>query len=335
MKMSKIVVMGAGSWGTALALLLAENGNEVVLWEFFEERAKEMQNTRRNNYYLGGVDLPDNITVTNKVENILDGAEYLLFSIPSQNLRNAIQLVSSQLREDIIIINTGKGIEVSTKLRLSEVIKEEILEKYHKNIVALSGPTHAEEVVKKLPTTIVAAGEQEKAQKVQELFSNNYFRVYYSTDITGVELGGALKNCIAIAAGIVDGLGYGDNTKAAVITRGLAEISRFSKVFTALEKTFSGLAGMGDLIVTCTSKHSRNRHVGEELGKGKKIDEILASMSMVAEGVPTIKAVYEISKDKNIDMPIIESLYRIIYENENILKIAKVLMERDLKEEFY
>jgi glycerol-3-phosphate dehydrogenase (NAD(P)+) len=235
----------------------------------------------------------------------------------------------------MILINTGKGLEVKTKMRLSEVMKDEILGKFHNNIIILSGPTHAEEVANKLPTTIVAAGAVDKAAKVQELFSTNYFRVYVSDDLIGVELGGSIKNCIAIAAGIADGMGFGDNTKAAIITRGLAEISRFARVYGAKEQTFSGLAGMGDLIVTCASKHSRNRFVGEELGKGKTMDEIMNEMFMVAEGVPTIQAVEEMAKEKNIQMPIIEALYQVVYKNHKPVELAKLLMERDLKTEFY
>ena len=228
-----------------------------------------------------------------------------------------------------------KGIEVLSGKTLSHVMKDEIKGKYHKNIVILSGPTHAEEVAQELPTTIVAAGELNKAKKVQELFNTENFRVYVSEDIAGVELGGAVKNCLAIGAGIADGLGYGDNAKAALITRGIAEMIRFGKVMGADERTFSGLTGIGDLVVTCASQHSRNRYVGERLGKGEKIEDILKSMVMVAEGVPTVKAVYAKKTELGISMPIVEAIYSIIYEGADTKEKVKELMTRELKEEFY
>ena len=239
------------------------------------------------------------------------------------------------MTEDMLLVNTAKGIEVSTGMRLSEVMKDEIKGKFHKNIVVLSGPTHAEEVAVGIPTTIVAAGEKEKAAEIQELFNSKVFRVYLSEDVVGVELGAAVKNCLAIGAGIADGMGFGDNTKAALITRGIAEMIRYGKACGAKEITFSGLSGIGDLIVTCASKHSRNRHVGECLGKGQDIQTILNEMTMVAEGVPTVKAVYEQIQKLNISMPILEATYNIIYKNANAGNMVEELMERTLKEEFY
>lgn len=334
--MEKIVVMGAGSWGTALSVLLAEKGNDVTLWEFNPAQAQKINSDRENKDYLSGIKFPDNLKITNEIENLLKEASYLVLSIPSQYVRSIVEKVAGQIHENLIIINTGKGIEISSQKRLSEVIKDELYGKYHKNIVVLSGPTHAEEVAKKIPSAIVASSiDKEKAKKVQELFNTNYFRVYINTDMTGVEIGGSIKNCIAIAAGIVDGMGFGDNSKAAIITRGLAEIMRFGKEYGANEATFSGLSGIGDLIVTCTSRHSRNRYVGENLGKGKTIKEILENMIMVAEGVPTIKAVYNISQEKGISMPIVEALYKIMYENASLKDEIELLMTRDLKEEFY
>lgn len=332
--MEKVVVMGAGSWGTALAILLAKKGYEVTMWEHMAEKAEKLQKERTNTLFLEGAMFPDNLTVTNSLENILDGVNYLLFSVPSQVLRGVVAQISNQLRDDVTLINTAKGIELSTGMRMSEVMKDEILGKYHKNIVILSGPTHAEEVANELPSAIVAAGSKERSEKVQELFNTNYFRVYSSNDIIGVELGGAVKNCIAVTSGIADGLGYGDNSRAALITRGLAEIARFGIHFGADERSFSGLAGMGDLIVTCTSKHSRNRYFGERIGKGEKLQDILDSMHMVAEGVVTIKAVREIAKREGINMPIIEATYQVVYEGKSIGEILKFLMERELKDEF-
>lgn len=333
--MKKVVIIGAGSWGTALGLVLARKGYDITLWEFNKERAEEIQNNRENKRYLQGIKFPDNLNVTYEKEGLLEGIKYVVFSVPSQVLRGVIRGFSNDLTEDMLLVNTAKGIEVSTGMRLSEVMKDEIKGKFHKNIVVLSGPTHAEEVAVGIPTTIVAAGEKEKAAEIQELFNSKVFRVYLSEDVVGVELGAAVKNCLAIGAGIADGMGFGDNTKAALITRGIAEMIRYGKACGAKEITFSGLSGIGDLIVTCASKHSRNRHVGECLGKGQDIQTILNEMTMVAEGVPTVKAVYEQIQKLNISMPILEATYNIIYKNANAGNMVEELMERTLKEEFY
>lgn len=333
--MKKIVVLGAGSWGTALAMVLAENGFEVVLWEHQEEIAEMLQRERENKRLLPGVTFPSNLQITSQSEKLLEGVKYVIFSIPSQALRSVIQKFSSQIQGDMILVNTAKGIEIASGMRLTEVMKDEILGKYHKNIVVLSGPTHAEEVSRGLATTIVAAGEVEKAKEIQEIFNNSSFRVYLNDDLIGVEIGAAVKNCLAIAAGVLDGLGYGDNTKAALITRGLAEMIRYGKAHGAKETTFAGLSGVGDLMVTAMSQHSRNRHVGECLGKGQKIQEILEEMTMVAEGVPTVKAVYEEMKKKEISMPITEAVYRVVYENMSAKEMMNELMNRSVKKEFY
>lgn len=333
--MKKVVIIGAGSWGTALGLVLARKGYDITLWEFNKERAEEIQNNRENKRYLPGIKFPDNLNVTYEKEGLLEGIKYVVFSVPSQVLRGVIRGFSNDLTEDMLLVNTAKGIEVSTGMRLSEVMKDEIKGKFHKNIVVLSGPTHAEEVAVGIPTTIVAAGEKEKAAEIQELFNSKVFRVYLSEDVVGVELGAAVKNCLAIGAGIADGMGFGDNTKAALITRGIAEMIRYGKACGAKEITFSGLSGIGDLIVTCASKHSRNRHVGECLGKGQDIQTILNEMTMVVEGVPTVKAVYEQIQKLNISMPILEATYNIIYKNANAGNMVEELMERTLKEEFY
>ena len=333
--MKKVVIIGAGSWGTALGLVLARKGYDITLWEFNKERAEEIQNNRENKRYLPGIKFPDNLNVTYEKEGLLEGIKYVVFSVPSQVLRGVIRGFSNDLTEDMLLVNTAKGIEVSTGMRLSEVMKDEIKGKFHKNIVVLSGPTHAEEVAVGIPTTIVAAGEKEKAAEIQELFNSKVFRVYLSEDVVGVELGAAVKNCLAIGAGIADGMGFGDNTKAALITRGIAEMIRYGKACGAKEITSSGLSGIGDLIVTCASKHSRNRHVGECLGKGQDIQTILNEMTMVAEGVPTVKAVYEQIQKLNISMPILEATYNIIYKNANAGNMVEELMERTLKEEFY
>lgn len=332
---NKVVVIGAGSWGTALALVLASKDCfDVVMWEYKKDLAEKMEKDRENKRFLEGVKFPDNLHITNEDKDLLKDAKAVIFSIPSQALRSVVQRFSNQITSDMVIINTGKGIEIKTGLRLSEVIKDEILGKYHNNIVVLSGPTHAEEVCKKIPTTIVAAGPLEKAKKVQEIFNTDEFRVYVNEDIIGVEIGAAVKNCLALGAGISDGMNLGDNTKAALITRGVAEMKRFGKAYGANPETFNGLSGIGDLIVTCASKHSRNRHVGEELGRGRTLEEILNDMTMVAEGVPTVKAVYTKAKELNINMPIVEAIYKVLYENEKATVMLKKLMSRDLKEEF-
>lgn len=332
--MKKVVVVGAGSWGTALATVLAENNEKVILWDIDTEKAKRIEQERENKKFLTGVKLSSNIEVTAEMKDLFLGAKCIIFSVPSQVLRKVIKLFSNQITEDMIIVNTAKGIEIETGYRLTEVIKDEILGKYHKNIVVLSGPTHAEEVGQKIPTAIVAAGNLEKAKEVQLLFNNPNFRVYINDDIIGVELGAAIKNVLAIANGIVDGLGFGDNTKAALITRGLVEMVRFGKIFGANEKTFYGLAGMGDLVVTSMSKHSRNRYVGEHLGKGKKLDEILSEMFMVAEGVETVKAIHKIKEEKDISMPILEAVYKVLFEDEDAKKMIYDLMNRRVKNEF-
>ncbi|WP_163470249.1 NAD(P)H-dependent glycerol-3-phosphate dehydrogenase [Fusobacterium sp. IOR10] len=332
--MEKIVVVGCGSWGTALALTLARKKcYEIHMWEHKKEVAEELQRTRENKL-LKGVTLPENIYITSDKENLLKDAKAVIFSIPSQALRSVVSVFADQLRSDLVIVNTGKGLEISSEMRLSEVIKDEILGKYHKNIVVLSGPTHAEEVANDLPTTIVASGQLEKAKIIQEIFNSQKFRVYVNEDMIGVELGGAVKNCIALGAGIADGLKFGDNTKAALITRGIREMIRFGEACGANPKTFNGLSGIGDLIVTCASKHSRNRHVGEKLGQGKTLKEILEEMEMVAEGVPTVKAVHKKAEKLNVSMPITEAVYKILYEDKKATEMVEYLMSRELKEEF-
>ena len=333
--MEKVVIIGAGRWGTALGMVLAKKGYEVIMWEYNKEIAEKLNLEKENKRLLPGIKFPENLKVTWELDGLLTNVKYVIFSVPSQVLRGVIAKLSPQITEDMILINTAKGIEILSGETLSNVMKDEIKGKYHKNIVILSGPTHAEEVAQELPTTIVAAGELNNAKKVQELFNTENFRVYVSEDIAGVELGGAVKNCLAIGAGIADGLGYGDNAKAALVTRGIAEMIRFGKVMGADERTFSGLTGIGDLVVTCASQHSRNRYVGERLGKGEKIEDILNSMLMVAEGVPTVKAVYTKKSELGISMPIVEAIYEIIYEGADTKEKVKELMTRELKEEFY
>ncbi len=332
--MKKVVVLGAGSWGTALATVLAKNNEEVILWDKDFDKVQDIQKKRENEKFLAGVRLKENIKVTSEEKGLFVNAKCVIFSVPSQVLRGVVKKFSDQINENMIVVNTSKGIEIETGYRLSEVIKDEILGKYHKNIVVLSGPTHAEEVGKKIPTAIVAAGSLEKAREIQQLFSNSYFRVYINNDIIGVEIGASVKNVLAIANGITDGLRLGDNTKAALITRGLVEMIRFGEMLGAKKETFYGLSGMGDLVVTSISKHSRNRYVGERLGRGEKLSEILSSMHMVAEGVETVKAINKIKEEKEISMPILEGVYKILFEEANPEEIIYELMNRVVKNEF-
>lgn len=332
--MKRVVVIGAGSWGSAISLVLASKGLDVTIWDRDEKRANLLETTRKNEKYLKDITFPSNIKITSSTKDLLKDAKFIVFSVPAQALRSVISKFSNDITEDMIIINTAKGIELTTGMRLSQVIKDEIKGKYHKNICVLSGPTHAEEVALSYPTAIVAAGDEKVAKKVQELFSTPTFRVYVNEDIAGCEICGALKNIMAIGAGVIDGIGYGDNTKAALMTRGLQEIKLFGmKKSNAKSETFDGLSGMGDLIVTCNSQHSRNRHVGDSLGRGQKLDDIIKSMNMVAEGVATTRAVYEIIKDENIDMPITRAIYKVLFENETPNDMIEVLMTRKLKNE--
>jgi len=332
MNNQKVAVLGAGSWGTTLAFVLAEN-YQVGMWGFNKDIAEEIQ-TSRENPLLKGFPFPENINVSNDISAVLKDSVLVLFAVPSFALRSLCEKAKKLITKDQLLVTVIKGIEDGTFYRMSEIIDNVIPKKL--GVVALSGPTHAEEVVRKLPTTIVAACPDIKlAEIVQQAFLTDYFRVYKNEDIIGVEMGGALKNVIAILAGISDGIGFGDNTKAAIITRGMAEIIRLGKKAGAREQTFSGLAGMGDLIVTCNSQHSRNRFVGENLGKGKSIDEIIESMKMVAEGVNNTESIYHYSLKMEVEMPLTAELYRIIYEKSNIKDSIKRLLGRKEKHEHW
>ncbi len=328
-----ITVLGAGSWGNTLAILLSDI-YKVKMWEFDKNAAETLKNDRENKKFLPGIPYPDKLSVTNDLEDSLRDSQLVVFAVPSFALRPLCEKASKFINKDQLLITVIKGLEDKTFLRMSQVIDAVI--PYKKGVVALSGPTHAEEVSKRMPTTIVAASKKIKyAEIVQKAFLRDYFRVYTNEDIAGVEISAASKNVIAILAGVADGMGFGDNTKAAIITRGLAEISRLGKKIGSKERTFSGLAGVGDLIVTCQSKHSRNRHVGERLGKGEKIDEIVSSMAMVAEGVKNCKSIYNYAKHLGVEMPLTEELYKILYENSNIKDSLKRLLGRKEKHEHW
>ncbi len=338
--MKNVLVIGGGSWGTALSRLLIENGHRVYLCEYDSEIRENIKEKGENSLFLPGIKLPKELNLVNEYCEVLENIEIyskidvILLATPTQFLRPILKRLKNCLNYNVIIVNVAKGLEISTKKRISEVISEELKDKDY-NYVLLAGPTHAEEVAKKLPSAILSVSNDEKyALEVQQLFSNSYFRVYTGTDLVGAELGGAVKNCLAIAAGIADGLGYGDNSKAALLTRGLNEIMEIGKYYNVDSKTFMGLSGLGDIIVTCTSKHSRNRYVGEEIGKGKKIEDIISSMKMVSEGAETIKALYIIIKENNINAPILSSLYEVIYEGKPVIELVSLFMSRDLKSEF-
>lgn len=324
--MENIAVIGSGSWGTALAVLLADNGYNVTLWSFKKEEAECIIKYGENKEFLPNVKIPKKVYVTTEDE-VVAKADMLVFAVPSKFVRSIAQRFKPFVKKNEIIVNVAKGLENGTLLRLSEVIKDVI---GHCRIAALSGPSHAEEVGKRMPTACVAASEDIiVAEEVQKVFMNSVFRVYTNSDIVGVELGGALKNLIALAAGISDGVGYGDNTKAALMTRGMVEISRLGHALGADKDTFGWLTGIGDLIVTCTSMHSRNRRAGILLGQGKSLDETLKEVHMVVEGVNTAKAAYDLSVKYNIDMPITKEIYNVLFNGQDTKQAVNRLMTRD------
>lgn len=330
----KVSVLGAGGWGTTLAILLHNNGHNVTLWEYKRNYAKVLSKHRENKTYLPGVKIPKEIVITHSLEDACENQYMIVIAVPSQFIRSVLDKIKNIDYGDALFVSVSKGIENDTLLTVSQIIKDDLKDIDENKIGVLSGPSHAEEVVKKIPTAVVAASKNEEtAKKIQIAFMTSYFRVYSSTDIIGVELGGALKNVIAIGAGIIDGAGFGDNTKAAIMTRGIAEISKMGISLGAKPETFAGLSGMGDLIVTCMSKHSRNRYVGEQIGKGKKLKDVLKSMEMVAEGVRTCKSVYELSTKYNIEAPIVEAVYNILYLEKDPFNITYDLMTREMKSE--
>jgi len=332
----KVAVLGAGSWGTALSMVLDENGHEVRLWGNDPEQAKEINEQHTNAHYLPGAKLSEAIVAYTDLKAAIANADALLFVLPTKAIRVVAKEVAGLLDDQNKphLIHASKGLEQDTHKRISVIIQEEIPAEKYDSLVVLSGPSHAEEVAKKDITTITAASENEEAAGyVQKLFMNPYFRVYRNTDVIGVELGAALKNIIAVGAGALHGLGYGDNAKAALMTRGLAEISRLGIAFGADPLTFIGLSGVGDLIVTGTSRHSRNWRAGDLIGKGHDLDEVLNNMGMVVEGVATTKAAYELAQEKGIEMPITEAIYKVLYEKVDVKKAIEELMLREGKAE--
>ena len=331
--MEKVAVLGAGSWGTALAIVLADNGYDVSLWTYRKDQAEEINQTKRNDKYLD-VDLPNNITAFHHLDLAVDGAKAIVIVVPTKAIREVCRKLKKYLPPSIPIIHATKGIEPNTLKRVSQLISEEIPNYPEKDVVVLSGPSHAEEVALRHPTTVTAASENQEYGKIaQNLFMNAAFRVYTSTDVLGTELGGALKNIIALGAGISDGLGFGDNAKAALITRGLAEITRLGTKLGANPLSFLGLSGVGDLIVTCTSVHSRNWRAGNLIGKGKSLETVLEEMGMVVEGVRTVKAAYQFAKEEQVEMPITEGIYDVLFHKKTPKEVVEQLMKRDKREE--
>lgn len=326
--MTTVAVYGAGSWGTALAVLLAKKGYSVAMIGRRGEQVEEMQDRRENVRYLPGVVLPPGVKPTTDVARL--AADIVIFSVPSHNVREAARLALPHLPAGAIIVNTAKGLEEGTMKRLSQVLQEELCQH---PIVVLSGPSHAEEVGRDMPTTVVAAGDLPIAQQVQDLLMASTFRVYTNPDLVGVELGGALKNVIALCTGIAEGLGYGDNTKAALMTRGLAEIARLGTDMGGDPLTFAGLAGVGDLIVTCTSRHSRNRRAGLLLGEGKPLAQVLEEVGMVVEGVRTTRVARELARKRGISMPIVEEAYNVLFEGADPKVAVSNLMMRGKRHE--
>ncbi|MBQ4087703.1 MAG: NAD(P)H-dependent glycerol-3-phosphate dehydrogenase [Clostridia bacterium] len=327
----RIAVIGSGSWGCALCAVLAEKGHDVCLWSYFPEESKMLEKDRENKKNLPGLILPENVTYTSDLKTAAEGTELFVIVTPSSTVGATAKGLSPFVKEGAIMVCASKGFDPESKKMLTETIKMHIPQA---TVAALSGPSHAEEVAKKLPTTLVAACEnQETAYFLQDLFMTDYLRIYAGDDVIGVELGGALKNIIALCAGVSDGLGFGDNTKAALMTRGMTEMARLGLAMGAKLSTFSGLSGMGDLIVTCTSMHSRNRRAGILLGQGKTAEEAQKEVGMVVEGVYAAKEAYEIAKKLGVEMPITQQAYRLLFEGATAKEAVEALMNREKRHE--
>jgi glycerol-3-phosphate dehydrogenase (NAD(P)+) len=333
--MPRVAVVGAGSWGTAFAVIPASNGADTTLWARREDLADAISSGHQNPEYLEGIDLPPSLTATHDLEKAVSRADVVVMAIPSHAFRDVFQEVLPHLAPESSVVSLTKGIEQDGLRRMSEVIRE-VGDLPDARVAAVSGPNLAKEIARGQPSaSVVACADEERAERLQGVFMSPTFRVYVNPDVIGVELGGALKNVVALAAGIGDGMGFGDNAKASLMTRGLAEIARLGKRMGGNPLTFAGLAGMGDLIATCISPLSRNRHVGEELGKGRKLDEIIAEMNMVAEGVKTSRAVVRLADQMGIDAPIAEHVCKLLDEEMTPKEMVASLMEREAKPELH
>ena len=328
----KISVLGDGGWGTTLSILLHTKGFQVKLWGAFSNYIDYLKKKRINSRFLPGIKIPRGLEITANLKDATEAEDLIVLAIPSQHLRRILKrLKKYNIDKKTAFLSVTKGIEINSLMRMSKVIEEEL---GNVRLAVLSGPTIAYEVARKIPTTaVIASSDKRLRQKLADVFSSDYLRVYTNSDVIGVELGGALKNIIAIACGISDGLGFGTNTKAALLSRGLAEISRLGIKLGARQATFSGISGLGDLVTTCVSPFSRNRSLGEEIAKGKSLKEVVRSMQMVAEGVPTVKAAYQLSRKYKVKMPITCEIYYVLYKNKSPRQAVKDLMTRELKEE--
>ena len=329
--MAKAGVLGAGSWGTALSVLLSDNGHQVTMWSIDENEVKMLNDKREHETKLPGVKLPDQLQITGDLEDTVQGKDFLVLAVPSPFTRSTAAKMSPYVTEGQIIVDVAKGIEESTLMTLSQQIRQEIPQA---DVAVLSGPSHAEEVGRRLPTTcVIGAATRKTAEYLQSMFISKVFRVYTSPDILGIELGGSLKNVIALAAGIADGLGYGDNTKAALITRGIAEIARLGVKMGGKIESFTGLTGIGDLIVTCASVHSRNRKAGYLIGQGKSVQEAMDEVKMVVEGVYSAKAAAKLAEKYQVSMPIVEEVNKVLFEGKAPAEAVDDLMMRESRSE--
>jgi len=327
----KVTVIGSGSWGTALAVMLQKHGHDVVIWSRRQDAVDEMQNDRENKTYLPGIALPEGMNFTTDREQAVKDAEIIILSVPSKAVRQTVTDFAPFFNEKQVLVNVAKGLEEGSLKRLSQVIQECVPQC---EVCILSGPSHAEEVAREIPTTCLIASENEEiAKMVQNEFMNTRFRLYTNTDVIGVEMGAALKNVMALAAGMSDGLGFGDNTKAALMTRGITEMKRLGVEMGGKAETFAGLSGIGDLIVTCTSMHSRNRRAGILLGQGKTLEETLEEIKMVVEGVNTVQVACKVAKEHNVEMPITNAIADVLFGGKNTEQAVLELMSRDSKAE--
>ncbi len=328
--MAKISVIGSGSWGTAMAVMLAEQGHQLTLWSYFPKESESLKEHRENLAFLPGVKIPETVTFTSEIGDCVP-ADLVICATPSHGMRNTARALGTVAPEGQLVLNISKGLEEDSLKTMSRVLEEELPQC---TVAVMSGPSHAEEVSRGIPTTnVVAARNEADANRIQDLVMNERFRIYTNPDILGVELGGSLKNVIALCAGILDGMGLGDNTKAALITRGIVEMARLGVALGAREETFHGLSGMGDLIVTCTSMHSRNRRAGILIGQGKSVEEAQAEVKMVVEGVKSCRAAYTLAKEKGIEMPIVEQAYQVLFEGMSPEEAVSHLMMREKKHE--
>ena len=330
--MKTVTFLGCGSWGGALGKLLSEKGLVVTMWHRNFDVVNHLKDTKTH-YLIPELIFPSNVEFTNDISSAIQSSEIIVLALPSQSIRDVITKNKSSFNKNHIIVNVSKGIEIDTLMTVSEVIND-VLDGQHKSVVTLSGPSHAEEVINGHPTTLVAASNDiQSAEIIQNLFATEMLRTYLNRDIRGVELGGSMKNVIAIAAGICDGIGYGDNSKAALMTRGMMEITRLGEAMGAKVETFRGLSGYGDLIVTCLSKHSRNRQLGQLIGEGKTLEDITSDMSMIAEGIFTAKSVHQLQLKHNVEMPIHEAIYQVLFQKKDPKNSVAELMTRRLSEE--